>query len=540
MVDVLRWRADAHPHKSAYTFIYSEGDAQQLTFLQLVRRAGALAQRIRERTDDGDRILIVQQPGLDYIISLYACFFARRIAVPVVPPRVRRQRQMIRGICDDCRPTLILSDRESKPALDEIVGDYAGRTVDVNAFAGEEAPPPVSDLPQASDIALLQYTSGSTGQPKGVMLLHGNIIDNMERIRRRYGLGRRSRGVIWLPPYHDMGLGGGIFQPPYSEISVVLMAPAYALQRPSRWLRAITETRATISGGPPFAYAACTANISDEELEEFDLSTWACAFIGAEPVSPQVVFEFAARFRRCGFKRSFFMPSYGMAEATLIVASPPLGAGAALHPAPAANGPRVSCGPVVDAHEILIVDPQRHTLCADGVDGEIWIRGPSVAAGYWNDRKRSADVFGACLEDGSGPYLRTGDLGVMVGGELAVSGRMKNLVIVAGRKHHAEDIETTIRGIDGVRGGIAVFGAQISGMEYPVAMIETRRPGDHLATAALRRAIVAAIAREHDLMLQTVVFVAPGELPRTTSGKIRRHVCRDDYVRENSREGTPA
>jgi acyl-CoA synthetase (AMP-forming)/AMP-acid ligase II len=368
------------------------------------------------------------------------------------------------------------------------------------------------------------------------MVSHGNLIDNLEAAVRRFSIGASSRGVTWLPPYHDMGLVAGTLQPVYSACVTTVMSPMHAMQRPIRWLKAIQRSAATISGGPPFGYDHCVATIDEPLRRELDLTSWDCAFVGAEPVRVDTVERFARAFGPCGFRRGAFVPCYGLAEATLMVTGRTKGTGADRDSTPGhAQLGRTTCGHAIDGHEVTVVDPDQRIPCPEGKEGEIWIHGPSVAKGYWNRPAETASAFAARLADGRGPFLRTGDLGVMNAGELTVTGRVKDLVIVAGRKLHAEDIEATIHGIadDRLRqGSNAVFAAEIGGKERVIVAVELCRSPGRMSgdLAPIRAAIGAAVARHHDVTVHDVSFLAPGEIPRTSSGKVRRHLCRAQYL----------
>jgi acyl-CoA synthetase (AMP-forming)/AMP-acid ligase II len=539
IVEILRHRAiHADSDSVAYSFIHGDGREDSLSFRSLDRRARLLTQRLAERTRPGDRVVIALQPGLAHHVALFACFYARLVAVLTFPPRGRRLQGMLSAICDDCMAALLMTDAATEPAIaaqavrDSRLGAVPRLLVDI--ADGECSGEWDGMTPDAADIAVLQYTSGSTARPKGVMITHGNLIDNLQHQRKRYGLGPSTRAVIWLPPYHDMGLSSGILQPLYSDFPITLMSPMHAMQRPIRWLDAIDRVAATISGGPTFAYEACVTNTSPADREGLNLASWECAFIGAEPISFATLDRFARAFAPYGFCRNAFLPCYGLAEATLLVSAGHRQEGAQLHPALDAAAPRVNCGQAIDGHDVLIVDPHRLTVCSDGEEGEIWVSGPSVAAGYWNDPERTEALFGARLADGRGPFLRSGDLGIVVDGALAVTGRIKDVVIFAGRKLHAEDIEATIGAIEDEHlraGGIAAFAVEIDGLERLVIVAEQRRSAlTERDRAALRTAIVAAVARDHDLAVHDAVLCPPGSLPRTSSGKIRRHLCRDEYL----------
>jgi acyl-CoA synthetase (AMP-forming)/AMP-acid ligase II len=505
----------------------------------LDHRARTLAATLLDRARPGESVLIVLQPGLGYIVALFACFYARMVAVPSFPPRARRLAGTLSAIARDCNAALILTDASSEPGvaaqLNDARLDQVPRLV-VGADSWTSQAGWDGASPDPADLALLQYTSGSTGNPKGVMVSHGNLIDNLEAAVRRFGIGASSRGVTWLPPYHDMGLVAGTLQPVYSACVTTVLSPMHAIQRPVRWLKAIQRTRATISGGPPFGYDHCVAAIDEPLRHELDLTSWDCAFVGAEPVRFDMLERFARAFSPCGFQRRSFVPCYGLAEATLMVTGRTKGGGA-LRDSTSGHEElgRTTCGHVIDGHDVVIVDPDQRVPCPDGKEGEIWIQGPSVAMGYWNRPAETAAAFDARLADGRGPYLRTGDLGVMTEGELTVTGRVKDLVIVAGRKLHAEDIEATIHEIadDRLRhGSNAVFAAEIGGKERIIVAVELCRPPGRMSgdLAPIRAAIGAAVARTHDVTVHDVSFLAPGEIPRTSSGKVRRHLCRTQYL----------
>ena len=541
IVEVLRHRAHHQGEQLAYAFL-RDGEAleEPMTYGLLDRRARTLAAMLLERARPGEPVLIVLQPGLGYIAALFACFYARLVAVPSFPPRARRLAGTLSAICRDCHPAVMLTDASSDPgvaaqfATDPTLAQVPRLVVGADTWTSEIAVDGAS--PDPADLALLQYTSGSTGNPKGVMVSHGSLIDNLEAAVRRFGIGASSRGVTWLPPYHDMGLVAGTLQPVYSACVTTVLSPMHAMQRPIRWLKAIQRTGATISGGPPFGYDHCVATIDEPVRHELDLTSWDCAFVGAEPVRFDVLERFAGAFGPCGFQRRSFVPCYGLAEATLMVTGRAKGGGA-LRDSTSGHEElgRTTCGHVIDGHGVLTVDPEHRIPCADGKEGEIWIEGPSVAIGYWNRPAETAAAFGAHLADGRGPYLRTGDLGVMIDGELTVTGRVKDLVIVAGRKLHAEDIEATIHEMadDRLRhGSNAVFAAEIGGKERIIVAVELNRAPGRMSgdLAPIRAAIGAAVARTHDVTVHDVAFLAPGEIPRTSSGKVRRHLCRAQYL----------
>jgi acyl-CoA synthetase (AMP-forming)/AMP-acid ligase II len=398
--------------------------------------------------------------------------------------------------------------------------------------------------------ALIQYTSGSTSFPKGVLVSHGNLLHNSALIHRSFGYTAESRGVIWLPPHHDMGLIGGILQPLYGGFPVTLMSPAAFLLRPARWLQAISRTRATTSGGPNFAYDLATRKITPDQRVALDLSSWKVAFNGAEPVAIETMERFAEAFEPCGFRREAFHPCYGLAEATLFVsgakqrrAGPP----ASDRPAEpkrteASVDARAGSGRVPDGQRVIIVDPRRRVEAPPGEIGEIWISGPSVACGYWNLPEESQKTFGAYLADRlEGPFLRTGDLGFLRGNDLVVTGRLKDLIIIGGRNHYPQDIERTVAqthpalrydccaafSVQGNPGERLVIAAEIDHRLF--VSIRSQGPAQNQRPELLQ-AIRTVVAEHHDLRVDQVLLVKTGSLPRTTSGKLQRHACRAQFL----------
>lgn len=548
IVEALQHRAHHHPDLLCHAMLPNgEGTPERMSYAEAHRRAAALAHRLAERLPPGERVVLVMQAGFDYITALLGCFYARLVAVPTFPPRARRLTDTLAVIARDCDAKALLTDGRTRDILSEHAraDAFLGRLPVVTVSAADgEAPSWSGPWPEPEELAVLQYTSGSTGRPKGVMVTHGNLVANLEQQSRRFKVGSNSRMVTWLPPFHDMGLVAGVLQSPYSGMQTLVLSPLHVTQRPMRWLRAIHAFRATCSGGPPFGYDLCLEAATDEDIASLDLSTWECAFVGAEPISNDLLQRFKRRFAPAGFRADAITPCYGMAETTLMITGRLVGTGDIQSEVPSvASIGRPTCGHVMDRHRVLIVDPDTREPVPDGVEGEIWAAGPSIAVGYWNDPEKTAATFGAHLADGSGPWLRTGDLGVAEqDGEITVTGRIKDLVIVAGRNIHPEDIEAAVRSVEDDRlrrGSIAAFGADIDGRERVVITVELRRrPGPAEELADLRRAITGVVSRVFAVMVHEVAFVGPGEIPRTSSGKIRRHQCARDYAarREEARE----
>ncbi|HEY7215694.1 MAG TPA: AMP-binding protein, partial [Thermoanaerobaculia bacterium] len=545
-IEVLRTRARESPAARAFTFL-GDGEEDHLSYAGLDERARAIAALLQEHGAAGERVLLLYPPGFEYIAAFFGCLYAGAVAVPAYPPRLNRSLPRLRAILEDARPRLALTTaairarvegwRQQAPWLAGTCWLETGGVDSRDAALWRQ--PEVAE----STLAFLQYTSGSTGTPKGVMLSHGNLLHNSRELRRCFGYTAESRGVIWLPPYHDMGLIGGILQPVHGGFPAVLMAPVSFLQQPLRWLAAISRSRATISGGPDFAYDLCVRRIPPAEREGLDLASWEVAFTGAEPVRAATLERFAEAFAPCGFRRRAFYPCYGLAEATLIVSGGAPGGGAVersfdgealeRHRAvPAAAGGRrlIGNGRGVLDQRLAIVDAESSAPCPAGRVGEVWVAGPSVAQGYWNRPEETAATFRARLA-GDGPYLRTGDLGFLDGGELFITGRLKDLVILRGRNHYPQDIEATVEAAHPALrpAGAAAFSVEVAGEERLVVVAEVERTakGDLEEVAG---AVREAVVQEHEAQVHEVVLIRTATLPKTSSGKVQRGACRSSYL----------
>jgi acyl-CoA synthetase (AMP-forming)/AMP-acid ligase II len=404
----------------------------------------------------------------------------------------------------------------------------------------------------SNTLAFLQYTSGSTAQPRGVMLNHGHLLHNEQMIQQAFQQTERSIIVGWLPLYHDMGLIGNVLQPLYAGARCILMSPAHFLQSPVRWLQAISRYKATTSGGPNFAYDLCTRKITSEQRAQLDLSSWTVAFNGSEPVHPDTLDRFIAAFGPCGFRPEAFFPCYGLAEATLFVSGSLKSAPPVIHnidgtalehnrivPVSAQKKDAVrvvACGRSWLDQQILIVDPESSKSCEPDAVGEIWLSGPSIAQGYWNRAEDSECTFGAYLADsGKGPYLRTGDLGFISDGQLFITGRLKDLIIIRGRNHYPQDIEQTVQqSHTRLRPGCgAAFSIDVCGEERLVVVQEVDRHCQHQEVEEIIATINQAVTAEHELTVYAVALIRPGTLPKTSSGKLQRHACRANFLNSN-------
>ncbi|WP_435021132.1 amino acid adenylation domain-containing protein [Tundrisphaera sp. TA3] len=554
-VALTRLRADERADAPAFSFLHDGeiggGAEDRLSFAGLDRRARAIAATLQGVGVAGERALLVGPPGLEFISAFLGCLYAGVVAVPAHLPRPNRPMPRLAAIADGARPRAILTTTG-------LLADSDRWAAEVPALAGLHrlATDAVPDDRASSwsdpgvgrdDLAFLQYTSGSTASPRGVMVTHGNLLANSAAIRACFGSTPESRGVCWLPLFHDMGLIGGVLQTIHCGGHSTLMAPTAFLQKPVRWLRAIAAAGATISGGPDFAYDLCARKVTEEQKQGLDLSRWAVAYDGAEPVRAETLDRFAEAFAPCGFRREAFLPCYGLAESTLLVtgrrpaSGPALFAASAdglaagrIEPAPD-DGPksRTLVGSGAIEPGVAIVDPMTHQPCPADRIGEIWARGPSVAAGYWNDPEATAATFAARIAGSDdGPYLRTGDLGFARDGQLFVTGRIKDLLIIRGRNVYPQDVEATAERChpSGRMGGAAAVAVEVDGQESLVLLLEVERLGKGNAGDDVIAAARRAIAEGHDLDVHAIRLVKAMGLPRTTSGKIQRHACRARFL----------
>ncbi len=552
LIEILRRRAAEQPQEIAYTFLKdSLEEAESLTYLELEARVRAVAARILRAGGSGDRALLLYPSGLEFVTAFLACLAAGVVAVPTYPPRSRHSLPRLEAIAADSRSQLILTTSALLPRVSEWAPGITGST-GVVCLATDEVDPGISagwsdPGVEPATLAFLQYTSGSTALPKGVEVSHGNLLHNEEMIRRAFRQSRESIIVSWLPLYHDMGLIGGVLQPAYVGARCILLSPIAFLQRPARWLEAISRYRATTSGGPSFAYDLCVRKVPEPDRAGLDLSSWEVAFNGAEPVRAETLERFAADFGSVGFQRRAFYPCYGLAEATLFVTGGDPAAEPVLAEVDRAaleqgrvSRPQgvvrrlVGCGRPAAGLEVVIADPESgRRLPADQV-GEIWAAGPNVARGYWGRPEATRETFAARLADdpGAGPFLRTGDLGFLRDGELFITGRRKDLIIVRGRNLYPQDIELSAeRAHPALRPGCgAAFSVEAEGEERLVVVYELERAARVRGAGAVAQAVALAVAEEHEVAVHEVLLVQAGTVPKTSSGKIQRHACRARYL----------
>jgi acyl-CoA synthetase (AMP-forming)/AMP-acid ligase II len=552
LVALLHAQASRFGPKRLYTFLADgENEAASLSFEALRRKASALAGALAERVDPGSNVLLAYPPGLELVVAFFACLEAGMVAVPSCPPHPRRDNERLAAIAADCGARHLLTTH-TIAGWAASARELAGIAVIATDTIGDSESR-LGSGSKESPLAFLQYTSGSTRSPRGVRVTHANVMANLAAIHAAEANDADSRGVSWLPAYHDMGLIEGILQPLYGGYSTWLMPHAAFLQRPVRWLRAISRHRASVSGGPNFAFDACARRVTEDDLAGLDLQCWKVAYCGAEPVRADTLARFAARFERCGFRARALRPVYGLAEATLLVsASDPTSPSLrvrradrqALESGRFAASPDgialVSCGRPQPGTRVAIVDPAAARALPEGVCGEIWVSGPAVASGYWH-REHDAGTFRLAEIDGTrARWLCTGDLGLKLGGELYVSGRRKDLIILRGRKLHPQDIEHTVHALLAPRlDAVAAFslpkvetGAEGDG----VVVLAELRSGAHAdETASLADRIRSHVYRCHEIAIDALGFVRPGSLARTSSGKLMRFRCRQDFIESRLR-----
>jgi len=558
LVDVVRHRAQRTPGRRAFVVLDNGLDESvTLSYDDLDLAACHVAARLQSLGAEGKRILLLYPHGLEFIIALFGCMYAGAVAVPaLLASRPGHSLDRLESIIADAAPSItMVTDALAGTLIQSSVLDRTPTTLEITGglcAAKGKGPPPDWSPPKLDPevTCLLQYTSGSTDAPKGVMISHRNILQNQKMILDRFEHTSKSIVVSWLPVYHDMGLIGMIFQPLFVGNPCVLISPTTFLQRPVRWLQAITRYRATTSGGPNFAYDMCVDRIKEGDCEGLDLSSLDIAYSGAEPIHEETLNRFTERFARYGFRQEAFYPCYGLAESTLLVTGgkkmSPLRIRAvdadALesdHRAVAARSDSparslVGCGTSPAGQRVRIVDPDTFETLADGQVGEIWVTGPCLAAGYWNRDSESENVFHAQLvDDGELRYLRTGDLGFMDAGELYVTGRIKELLIIRGKNHYPQDIEVTAKRSHPALSpaSSAAFLLENDRQQQLVLVHEImRRHVSNPDVAHIAACVREAVTRVHGLHVNSVVLLRPGLLPKTSSGKIRRGECKTRLV----------
>ncbi|MGI9430287.1 MAG: AMP-binding protein [Bythopirellula sp.] len=556
MSTLLRRRAEQFPERLAFVFEDETSQTTEWTYAELDRRATKIAGWLASHAEIDDRALLVYPAGLDFIAAFFGCLYAGVLPVPATYPKPRRRLPRLDMIGADCSPRLVLTHSSGLEGLcldqqSQAVADIVWQATDMlqdDVSAEFEIADRCGD-----DLAFLQYTSGSTSEPRGVMISHDNLLHNLETIRQGFELEPAesndvgTKGVFWLPAYHDMGLVGGILTPIYVGGTSYLLAPTTFLRKPTRWLQLLSETGAQISGAPNFAYELLVQKTSEADRGQLDLSRWRLAFCGAEPIHPESLREFATAFAPAKFCAKAFYPCYGMAEVTLLVAG---GQGPdALrvltvdrqrlrqHQAVPVDSSHaqaqelVGCGSTLNGQQLEIVDPKSLSACDDGHVGEIWVTGRSVARGYWNRDSINHETFQAKLQGRNGQgYLRTGDLGFCLDGELFITGRVKDVIIIRGRNHYPQDIERTVSESHAAVGMGAAFSVEADRQEQLIVVHQVNREHRKADFDEVMRTLRTAIVEEHELDPQSIVLIKPVSLPITSSGKVQRQRCREQYL----------
>ncbi len=559
-VSLLQERARQKNNEVLFRFLADgEGDEITLSYAELNRQAQNIAQRLLKHARPGDRALLLYPDGLEFIISFYACIYAGIIAVPAFPPKRNQKMQRLASIIDGCQPSLILTEKKTLALVQSLFEDYStdepslilstDRITDKNTDQQADNTQALPEI-RSTDVAFLQYTSGSTGNPKGVIVSHSNLLANAEALLQATHHTDKPVGVSWLPLFHDMGLIGSVIQPLYTGFQAVLMPPTAFVSKPIRWLQAISKYKATFSGGPNIGYDYCLQSIKPEELADIDLSHWQIAASGAEPVRASTLEAFSKLVAGTGFSKDIYYPCYGMAEATLLISSKAPNEEPMMQTVDSVSLQHnkiirvdtehknsqilISCGHSWNGHDIIIVDPEtKHTLKEDTV-GEVWVSGPSVAQGYWNKAEATEETFNAHTSDsGEGPFLRTGDLGYLSSGELYITGRIKDVLIIHGRNHYPQDIEQTVADSHEalMPNATAAFSIMVDGKEKLVVAQEVKRSyARKIEPETLLKTIRDRISHIHDVEAHEIILLKPARIAKTSSGKIQRHRCRQQFM----------
>lgn len=555
--ELLSLRAQSDSQNHGYTFLTDgEVEKQFYSFRELDKRAKRIGAWLQDSGFAGKQVLLLFPPGLEFVAAFFGCLYAQAVAVPAYPPHANKHSMRIQAIVKDADVELalttssLLAKLTSQKMLTSNLNNLRFQTTDTISDERELFLKILKA--DGGTLAFLQYTSGSTGFPKGVKISHNNLIHNQQMIQQAFAHSENTVFVGWLPLFHDMGLVGNILQPLWLGIPCILMSPIAFLQKPIRWLQAISKYKATTSGGPNFAYDLCVRTISSQQQETLNLSSWDLAFNGAEPIRAKTIEQFAKKFEPQGFRRSSFTPCYGLAEGTLLVASVEKTQKPTVlaiqnkelqdnvvivsKDALAETYPIVSSGLPCPDGKVAIIHHETGMPCKDGEIGEIWIQGPHVAQGYWNKPETSREVFQADIKNtGQGPYLRSGDLGFLKDENLYVTGRLKDLIIIRGKNYYPQDIEeTVIQSHPAFRpGGGGAFSIEINGEEQLALVQEVERV--HLQTINVDEMIELIrqqVAENHDLQVHHVVLLKPGSIPKTSSGKIQHQECRKQLFLE--------
>jgi acyl-CoA synthetase (AMP-forming)/AMP-acid ligase II/thioesterase domain-containing protein len=550
LVSILQRRADEQPERVAFEFLIDgEKSGDRLSYAALDTRARAIGGWLGGMATPGERALLLYPSGLEFISAFFGCLYAGVTAVPAYPldpARMERTVSRLRTIIEDARPVVALTTPAYLKAIEELIPRHPALK-NVRWIASESIPearaadwrPPAADPER---LAVLQYTSGSTSAPRGVMLSQRNVLANLAMMRDAFGYSDQTTFVSWVPLAHDLGLFGHVALGVYLGAPNILMSPDAFLQKPVRWLRAISRYKSVGTAAPNFAYELCLRRVTAEDRAGLDLSNWYAADNGGEPIRPDTIDRFVAAFGPCGFRRETFVGGYGLAEATVFVSmsrNPRLlrvrdaelaQNRIALEDSPdeASGHAFVSLGTAPAGQSLAIVDPDSHCACEPGQVGEVWVTGPNVGQGYWNKPEETERTFGAVRRDtGEGPFLRTGDLGFLHVGELFVTGRLKDLIILRGRNYYPQDFELTVEASHkALRPGCAAAFAVETKNGERLAIVQELRDLNQTGLDEIIRSIRRAVFEEHEVAAYAVALAAPGSIPKTSSGKLQRGACR--------------
>ncbi|NTJ36018.1 AMP-binding protein, partial [Agrobacterium rhizogenes] len=557
LVRLLSQRAKDDPERVALRFAHSSNlkSISNVTYSQLYARSIAVAVTLSKLGLEEPKVAALVPTSVEFHASFYGALFTKATFIPLSTPRHREGFGRLHQLLMEAHADVILTTSPTASRLRSIEGLFFRQPIicvdtiaDFNDFNKDAFNPYSED----DFVSVIQYTSGSTSSPKGVMLRQSNFTTNAEMLANASRITSSSIGVSWLPLFHDMGLMAGVILPLFSNFPAILFSPSEFSARPVSWLRLISDHKATVSGAPGFAYDICVDRIDDSEIQQLQLASWETAHIGAEPIRARTIERFSNHFSQSGFSKRSFFPCYGLAEATLIVSGGPVAEeptvvgfnpssiepGNTIEFSDDTKSPKlVSSGNIIANQKVIIVDGHRHRVCNDGEVGEIWISSPSTALGYFARKRETNATFGARLPNDRKRYLRTGDLGFVYEGKLYVTGRIKDLIIVRGANLYPQDLELAVEAVDEAikNGGCAVFSCQIEAQEELVIVAEVTRNwrGD---PGSLVEAILKNIAREYGVIPYDVVLIRNGDLPRTSSGKIQRYVTRERYLARLFRE----
>ncbi|MFI4955559.1 MAG: fatty acyl-AMP ligase, partial [Gammaproteobacteria bacterium] len=501
IIDIVSMRSN----QTAFIFLADgEVEKDRLTYFDLDLKARALAAELQKHAKAGDRILLSYLPGIDFIIAFIGCLYAGMIAVPAYPLRNNRHAKRLLVMLNDCEPRLVLGTADSLSIMQAQPEFSVYHYILTDSIADEMAYSYRAPIITSDMLAFLQYTSGSTGLPKGVMVSHENIVANMQALEGVFSIGTNAKIVSWLPMQHDMGLVGQMLYSLYMGATEIIMSPAAFLEKPSRWLRAISHYQGFMCGGPNFGYQLCIEKITEQETHGLDLSCWKAAFNGSEPVRATTLQDFSKKFTGCNFNFQAFLPCYGMAETTLIISGKPRAEMPIISAVKQtalvtghlvkdeqSNYLLVSSGQVYASYVVKIVNPDTQKLAEPNEIGEVWVRGPSVAQGYWNKPEATQEIFRATLQNDPHKYLRTGDLGYLDGPELYITGRLKDIIILQGRNVYPQDVEQAVEECHSALriGHTAAFAVEVNEQEQLVIVAEVERTYRKIELKPVFRAI---------------------------------------------------